>query len=1241
MSNTAKRPDLLEEQLALPNTAWRRLNRELRKRSVASCAAAVGGLLTVPRFAPYRIRLETLAHLVVAYSRGERALSRKRARRWLGRILGESHAARMEDPPEDVFVSNVHTTRGNYRLFPGGWESAHSILQQLLDALLLPSHPEPWVVIIEPVESLLRLSDAMAERARVERWQSPGLASPLRPLSHIPDLRSLGDRVSFDNADLTALGIKPADLEPFILPETDWASLRRSRVSESDLTRRPLILAEGRVISVLPSAISVAARHYVLAKAAESGRLKELASQLATWQEALLFREILPRIETVHRSIPQPERISIGDHRATVAEVPLDVAAVALVGLLHDNVADVLAHGIHSRMPLPPTVREEFVNRIKALTAEYEVVFGCLVIGGLGRGWRVAVPTLTRNASLSAIYLADLETFVSVEDASLLRLVKLVQHEDWLHTQGVRVVNYSGVLNLFAYWESDGYNLVPDDCYLPEANGQILIPSDCLRDLRIRERVNRDRHGVKTPGTDGRFVAVERMAPHVYFSSQAERPIYVAPEALHDRYLAGVVERQDKKIWVLSSGNSLPTILRHQAYGIWEALLKWLDRAGDLLPAVENGLQIAAVRIHFEDSAAWLDQLSNGITLAPATPRVTVGSSEISVRLPPGFLGLLDRIENDAERSLLVAVVGGLVTMITEAPQARAAKIAREVVDAVMQDRNAREIHLFRSSGPTNHRLNPPGPVPRLIQPEDVSVARTGVAWRCTEQPGESRTVEGDDAQQLLHCCVDELWRRIRERLLSLDRLSIIRLAMQNLEAVYGDRQQWRLAARALLAINETQEETLRIAAERESERTVAAVCFRVLIEMAAASGNRGKGKSVGWAELDHLSAHVSTLLSLASHSDAIRGDLAAPVVRVTEAGGLHFNREYIGVLLKPYSRHRLDREYLENASSYEQYRGSVTVDGEASRFTEEFSTAFKAEFNVPLERLLEVVGALLDLAAEEGELVVRLSSATLQRRVSRARDLARDEVANALRFLTLPTRNRWDSAPKGYSNTDWYPWRFRRRLSISFAPLVALGDRPRDHIIFGANQLVVSVAYRLDGLENGYFPTEHLKSRAMQQYVGDTRRRQGHAFTLQVSDLLRTLNWHTEINVEMSSLGAPAELGDIDVLAWRRHSSRLYIIECKSLIPRGNTYEVVEELLAFRGEAKDRLGRHVSRVQWLADNTEVLSRYRSRNQREHLELSPLFVTNRAVPMRYLDTLPIPAEGFQTIDELRESMSDD
>ena len=1131
-------------------------------------------------------------------------------------------------------MSNVHTASGNYRLFDGQWDSAHVHLQQLLDCLGREADPRSWGRIARPVRQLLRLSDAIAQRSELPRWTPPSDPPSSRTFGSLPDLESVGRRVSFSLDDLLSLNIQPTHLDAFILPREDWPAVQTARIVESDLTRRPLIRINDTVICVLPSTITISARHYLLAAAAQLGRLEELTARLRALQETLLFRDIIPQLRTVDRSPIEVERVSTNGDRGTFAEWPLDDVTIVAIALLHDDLADVLENGFDSAMELSPEVWRAFLQRIDTLSRQYETVFGCVVVADFGRHVTIDVSQLPQPTSVPVISLSDLHVFSLLEEASLLRLLKLSQHEDALANQGVTIVHMSGILNLFAFWESRGYTLVSEDMHLPQSAVPLLIPHDCMRDLRIRERTNVDRHVVRAPSGPEDFVVVERLNPHATFSWDARRPVYASREALVAGQLAGVVEGSTATVWVLASGDGLREPARDQAYRIWYALLQWLDRAQAWLPSQRTETQPFVVHVELDEPDLWSDELSDGPSLEASRPQGFRHGDILTLRVPPGFVRLLDRADNDAERALLQTVIGCLVSAVGEPSRAVEARAA-EIVRHVMRSRDAREIHLLRSRGPTDHLPDPPGPVPRLLQPEDVSFARLGLGWRCLPANPTGQVVRQDAAQKLLRDCVDTLWSSIRRQLRTLDRQHVVSLSMGNIEAMWRERRQWRATARAVLALAPDEDSALGVVATREMQRTAATVSFRILSEMAASTAKLAGGRSPSWAQLDHLAAQIGQILELASHSDAIRGGLADPEVQVTPAGTVIVDRGYIEGLMSPYFRRRHDHTYLRDAASYEAHRGSPKSDDGLTWLTQSFRIAFEAEFGMSIESLLQVVGGLVDIAGTEGSLVVALPMIVLQERVAAARDLSPCEVAKVLQFLELPSRDRWDFAPDGYENKDWYPWRFRRRLSIAMTPLVALGVEPRDEVVFGANQLVTSVSYRLEGLDKGYFPAEHFSSDVMRRYVGETRHREGHIFAQAVAELLSKLGWLTDVEVPMSALGAPDELGDIDVLAWHRTAPRVLIIECKSLIPRGNTYELVEELLSFRGEASDRLGRHLSRVQWLTDNRQSLDTYVS-SEGGTPALTPLFVTNRDVPMRYIDTLPIPPHAFCPIDQLRD-----
>ena len=109
-----------------------------------------------------------------------------------------------------------------------------------------------------------------------------------------------------------------------------------------------------------------------------------------------------------------------------------------------------------------------------------------------------------------------------------------------------------------------------------------------------------------------------------------------------------------------------------------------------------------------------------------------------------------------------------------------------------------------------------------------------------------------------------------------------------------------------------------------------------------------------------------------------------------------------------------------------------------------------------------------------------------------------------------------------------------------------------------------------------------------------------------------------------MTQLGAPAELGDIDVLAWKSTGEAL-IIECKRLQFARTLAEIAEICRRFRGEAKDELYKHIQRINWIKENPEKLQRvtgYEPNPKR----IDDRLVTNTHVPMTYLKSLPISTD---------------
>lgn len=127
-------------------------------------ASCFGGLLTDPSLQANFLRLEILTHLSLALGKG-RKKPKPQLVSSLFEALGSGPAGWMEDPAEDVFVSNITTSKGNFRVLEGIWESAGFHTQRVINALEMIPDGSPYNEMREAIYCLLRISDEVCERA--------------------------------------------------------------------------------------------------------------------------------------------------------------------------------------------------------------------------------------------------------------------------------------------------------------------------------------------------------------------------------------------------------------------------------------------------------------------------------------------------------------------------------------------------------------------------------------------------------------------------------------------------------------------------------------------------------------------------------------------------------------------------------------------------------------------------------------------------------------------------------------------------------------------------------------------------------------------------------------------------------------------------------------------------------------------------------------------------------------------
>ena len=171
----------------------------------------------------------------------------------------------VEEPLDDLFCDIIPTHRGNFRIFPRKSMYAGLNTQILIRALESASTPTASQPTLDAVYSLLRMSDAIAERSQIDgRTASKGESRTQLRIPNDLNEDALASRVNFTDTDLRIMGIDVQHLDQFLLRLTDLPLIGSNQVGNSAIELRPLIRFRDVVYVLSVETISLAIRARII-----------------------------------------------------------------------------------------------------------------------------------------------------------------------------------------------------------------------------------------------------------------------------------------------------------------------------------------------------------------------------------------------------------------------------------------------------------------------------------------------------------------------------------------------------------------------------------------------------------------------------------------------------------------------------------------------------------------------------------------------------------------------------------------------------------------------------------------------------------------------------------------------------------------------------------------------------------------------------------------------------------------
>jgi len=1182
-----------------------------------SCLTAIAALQSIAENRNTIVRLDALLHLAAIHCRGARPVDVQSLDRWLNRFLAASLLSHREDPCEDVAIGNVMTASGNYRVFNGDSSHPDYYVQDVLDALA--RGPEALENIRTECQTLLKISDLLASRRGYPRLTGkPESESKSVWLPETnAELQTLSQSSLIHAGDLADLEIASESLDAFSSPLEEFrAGARHS--SPGAVRRKPLVAIGDRWIVVHPTAVPMAIVAHTFSSIKTLGMLPGFENSLGGLQGRRTLRESARGIEHADfltRLLPEsgfpPARY--------VSQVAFRFDRDKYLHLLflHDDVYDIEAKGANARWE--PAFRETIGEFIENSTRRFLEDGSCtggltlVIMGGVWRGCAIKLPqSEPSGCGLQFWSSADFDRLMANERRWKLLLWKLSMQRRTLEGLGVSIQALSDA-NLYSMWTHNDYRFLPRDSGTDSPN-YIAYGAEFIFDMRLDNRIGTDDHCIYRPDR-ARWERVRKLNSRSYFKEDSARKTYGSLARSRPGVLEGAIETTKRAWWVDCRTITTDPNRKILIYQLWETTVNWLDRIGgsldDCIPELRDIHPVLTLDVseieQMEDSsletvraAAPLDSLAFEVTGTAAT-----------LRLPVALMAMEYSPTNQAER-ILVNVLARIAMAIAGAGEDRTRIEAIEATLALSDD--DRFIHFFPMRDVRDYLHGFDLENPELLNNDEVAFGAIQIAQEASiNAPMKTDSIESSN--QLLHRLVDAFWKRIEIRLRTIDRLDVISACMTNHERLLSELERWQKTSRAVLSLHQDRENILKASQSLKERRDRTQITHRILMEMAVCTSPILGGRPVTQADLDYLGSQILLLIATAAHSDAIRAGCADPQVAVSRLGDFSFEDNFMSVMV-PYLSSHFEKRHLSDVRRYDDL---FEPEADAPRpeediFGKEFVEGFLQEFGISPARLAEVGVRLGEDAAELQATVITRDAGSFNDVLARG-GLAQSEIDALWRSFVLKPRDRWDSAQKPFRDKDWFPWRFRRRLSLMAKPIVDLGD---GRILYAPGFCEDSFRHMIMECFHGEFETEYFLTRGMKEYCGSVNGRRGLDFNRAVGAIFAEAGWGIRTEVAMTELGAPADagLGDVDVLAWQGET--VCICECKELLFARTIGEVSSQLARFRGNAGDDLDKHLQRVRFLDGHRGGLSMLTGIAD---VRIAPLLVTSKVVPMQFVANL--------------------
>lgn len=390
---------------------------------------------------------------------------------------------------------------------------------------------------------------------------------------------------------------------------------------------------------------------------------------------------------------------------------------------------------------------------------------------------------------------------------------------------------------------------------------------------------------------------------------------------------------------------------------------------------------------------------------------------------------------------------------------------------------------------------------------------------------------------------------------------------------------------------------------------------LRCLIEYVASENTLGE-QNVTQEVIDDLGSLMSTLIFYGSFHDIIEADLFETKLWVLESGRIGTNNKDIEEKFTDRFYQYKSNKTIQESTEYYYEEDVKSINKLSDDQYNKLSSAFYIDYNVSHENLRSILNYLLIYPFENEVCFVDIEINSLIEIIYSEfkNTISKESILAAIEFLSLENRNGMlKNLPNDYDQSDIFPWKFNRRLSYLYKPLVKYcNTNGETKVLYTPRHLEKSSSYLGSKLLNGQFKCND-KSQ-VKKVIGELSQIKGRALQQSIVNYFRQiehLNVKEEFKIgEDKKFLEGVDLGDIDVVIIDADNKVVLCIESKKT-------EESRNMLEFEGEVEDYLSKngyifkHQRRHEWATLNVQKIGQRYGLNTNDYRVLSGMITKDK------------------------------